>query len=60
VRQCERNNSADTKVKEEGAGGGAPGAGEESLPLQLVMKAMVRQVVPLQPMQVHGGTDIHL
>ncbi|KAK4829093.1 hypothetical protein QYF61_002044 [Mycteria americana] len=24
------------------------------------MKTMVRQVVPLQPMEVHGGADIHL
>ncbi|GAB0204295.1 EH domain-containing protein 4 [Grus japonensis] len=41
VRICERNNSADTKVSEEGGGGGAPGAGVE---------------IPLQPMEVeeHG------
>ena len=31
VRICERNNSADTKVSEEGGGGGAPGAGAEKL-----------------------------
>jgi len=24
------------------------------------MKTMVRQVVPLQPMEVHGGADLHL
>ena len=29
VRRCERNNSADTKVREEGGAGGAPGAGAE-------------------------------
>ena len=28
--------------------------------LQPVVKTMVRQVVPLQPMEVHGGADIHL
>jgi len=60
VTQCERNNSADTKVSEEGGGGGAPGARAESFPLQLVMKTTVRQVVPLQCMEVHGGADIHL
>jgi len=60
VRRCERNNSADTNVSEEGGGRGAPDAGAESFPLQLVMKTMVRQAVPLQPMQVHGGADIHL
>jgi len=60
VRLCERNNSADTKVTEEGGGGGAPDAGAESLPLQLMMKTMVRQVVPLQSVDVHGGADIHL
>ena len=60
VRTCERNNSADTKVSEEGEGGGdAPGAGAEIL-LQSVGKTMVRQAVPLQPMEVHGGADIHL
>ncbi|PKU38023.1 hypothetical protein llap_11679 [Limosa lapponica baueri] len=25
-----------------------------------MMKTMVRQAVPLQPTEVHGGTDIHL
>ena len=59
VRRCERNNSADTKVSEEGGGGGAPGAGAE-IPLQPMVKTMVRQAVPLQPMEVHGGADIHL
>ena len=54
MRICERNNSADTKVSEEGGGGGGPGAGAE-IPLQPVGKTMVRQAVPLQPMEVHGG-----
>ncbi|KAK4810846.1 hypothetical protein QYF61_008818 [Mycteria americana] len=59
VQICERNNSADTKVSEEGGGGGAPGA-RAGIPLQLVVKTMVRQDVPLQPMEVHGGADMHL
>ena len=59
VRRCERNNSADTKVSEEGGGGGAPGTRAE-IPLQPVVKTMVRQAVPLQPMEVHDGADIHL
>jgi len=46
-------------VKKE-RGGGARNAGAESLPFQPVMKTMVRQVVPLQPMEVHGGADFHL
>ncbi|GAB0177027.1 hypothetical protein GRJ2_000167900 [Grus japonensis] len=50
-RRCEKNNSADTKVSEEGGGGDAPGAGAE-IPLQPVEKTMVRQAVPLQPMEV--------
>ena len=55
VRTCKRNNPADTKVSEEGGGGGAPGARAE-IPLQPVVKTMVRQAVPLQPREVHGGT----
>jgi len=53
---CERNNSADTNISEEGGGGGAPGTGAEIL-LQPVIKTMVRQAVPLQPMEAHGGAD---
>ena len=39
-------------VKKEG-GGGTQDAGAESLPLQPVMKTMVRQAVPLQSTEVH-------
>jgi len=46
-------------VKKQG-GGGARNVGAETLPLQLVMKTMVRQVVALQSMKVHSGEDIHL
>jgi len=60
VRRCERNNLADAKVSEEGGGGGARDTRAESFPLQLVMKTMVRQVVPLQSMEVHSGAEIHL
>ena len=28
--------------------------------MQLLIKTMVRQVVPLQPMEVHGAADLHL
>ena len=59
MRTCERKNSADTKVREEGRGGGGPGTGAE-IHLQPVVKTMVRQAVPLQPMEVHGGADTHL
>ena len=44
-------------VKKEGEGG-ALGARAE-IPLQPVGKTMVRQAVPLQPMEVHSGADIH-
>ncbi|PKU41186.1 hypothetical protein llap_8507 [Limosa lapponica baueri] len=50
---------ADTKVSEEGGGGGASGTGAE-ISLQPVVKTIVRQVVPLQPMEICGGSDIHL
>jgi len=65
VRLCERNNSADTKISEEGGGGRAPGTGAESFPLQPMMKTIVRltimrQAVPLQPMEFHSGADLYL
>jgi len=47
VRICERNNSADTKVSEEGGGGIASSAGAETFPLQPMVKTMVRQAVSL-------------
>ena len=50
MRICERNNSADTKVSDEGGGGGVPGAGAE-VPLQPVGKTMVVQISTLQPME---------
>jgi len=49
-----KNNPADTKVSEEGVGGDAPRA-EEKIPLHPVEKFMVKQAVPLQPMDVHHG-----
>ncbi|KAM6188280.1 uncharacterized protein WM294_016059 isoform 1-T3 [Sarcoramphus papa] len=58
VRIYERNNSADTKVSEKGGEGGAPDTGTE-IPLQPMVKTIVRQAVPLQPMEVNGGADIH-
>jgi len=59
VRLYERNNSADTKVSEEGAGGGGPGT-RADIPLPPVMKTMVRQAVSLQSTEAHSGTEIHL
>ncbi|PKU43597.1 hypothetical protein llap_6094 [Limosa lapponica baueri] len=61
VRICERNDifTADTKVSEEGGGGGAPGTGAETS-LQPVVRTMVRQAIPLQSTEVHGGADTHL
>ena len=58
MRQCERNSPADTRVSEEGGGGGAPGVRKE-IPLQ-PEETMVRQAVPLQSMEAHSGADLHL
>ena len=57
--EYESNNPADTKASEERGGGSAPRTRAE-VPLQPVMKTMVRQAVPLQPMEVHCGADLHL
>jgi len=57
--RAKSENSANTKVGEEGGGGGAPGMRAE-IPLQPVEKIMVRQSVPLQPMEFHSGADFHL
>jgi len=52
VRWCGRNNSADTKVGEEGGGGGARDTRAESVPLQLKMKDYSEAG---SPPAVHGG-----
>jgi len=59
VRIRERNTSAETKVIEEGGGEGAPGTRDE-IALKPMEKTVVRQVVPLKPVEVQGGADIHL
>jgi len=46
-------------VKKKG-GGGARDVGAETLPLQLMMKTITRQVAPVQSTEVHGGADTHL
>ncbi|GAB0186353.1 acid sphingomyelinase-like phosphodiesterase 3b [Grus japonensis] len=55
--KSEKNNSADTKISAEGGAGGSPGTGAE-IPLQRLDKTVVRQAVPLQPMEVNDGADI--
>ncbi|GAB0205771.1 E3 ubiquitin-protein ligase MARCHF3 [Grus japonensis] len=50
LRICEINHCADTEFNAEGGGGGAPGTRAE-IPLQPLEKTMVKQAVPLQPME---------
>ncbi|KAJ7420692.1 suppression of tumorigenicity 5 protein isoform x4 [Willisornis vidua] len=65
MRTCERNSSTDTKVSDEGGGGVAPGAGAE-IPVEPIVKTMVRQAVPLKPAEhprwrkwmPEGGCDL--
>ncbi|KAK4828522.1 hypothetical protein QYF61_026944 [Mycteria americana] len=59
LAKAEPISDGDIKVSEEGRGGGAPGARAE-IPLQPLVKTTVRQAVPLQPMEVNGGADIHV
>ena len=58
LRISERNSSSDIKISEEGGGGGSPDTGAE-VPLQPVVRTMVKQVVPLQSTNVHSGVDTH-
>jgi len=58
VRKCERSSLVDSKVSEAGGEEGAPGTRAE-IPTQPMVKTRVTQVVPLRPMEVPGGTDIH-
>jgi len=55
----ERTLQTPRSIKKQGRGG-ARDAGTERLPLQPVIKTMVRQAVPLLPMEVHHRADIHL
>jgi len=48
VRICERNNCEDSKPSEEGGGGGVPDV-RAQIPLQPVVKTMVRQAAPCSP-----------
>jgi len=59
VRRYERNNSADSKVIEEGGGRGPSGTGAD-ISLQSVEKTMMKKAVPQKPMEVHSGADTHL
>ena len=60
MRLCKRNDSANTKVNEEGGERDARDAIAESVPLQPLLKTKMSKAVPLQPMKVHGGADILL
>lgn len=61
ARECiiMRNSPADTQVIEERQRGGDPGT-RAAIPLQPVGKTMVKQAVPLKPIEVWGRADIHL
>jgi len=57
VRICERNNSAHTKVSE---GGGRRRSRCRSRHSPAACDEDHGEVMPLQPMEVHGGADTHL
>lgn len=58
MRKCKTISSTDTRVIEEGGRGGAPCA-RALVSLQALVKTMGMQVVPLKPMEVHSGANIH-
>ena len=55
-----RETTLETPRSAEKEGGGARHVKAESLPLQLMMKTVVRQAVPLQSIEVHSGADLNL
>lgn len=59
VRMCERNKLGRHQSQYEGGAEDAPGAGA-SIPLKYLVQSMVSQAVPLQPMEVSSGAEIHL
>lgn len=59
MRIRERSNSGDTKVSEDGGEGGVPGVSTE-IPVQPEVKSVMRQAVPLQPMEADSGTEVLL
>lgn len=55
VKICERSSPAEPRVSEKGGGEGA----RAETPLQPLMQTLLRNGVPLQPMEFHGGAEIH-
>ncbi|KAF4803710.1 hypothetical protein TURU_013805 [Turdus rufiventris] len=58
MRTCEKSNSADTKLSEEGEGGGAPGTRADSSAGR--GEDHGEAAVFLQPMEDHRDAEIHL
>lgn len=56
LRICETNCTADMEVSEEGEGGGVQDVGAE-ICLQPLVKAVMRQIITLQPMEVNFRQD---
>lgn len=56
MRIYERINTGDTKVDKEEGGGSVPSTQAE-IPLQPVVKTMVRQLCLSSPRRVHGGAN---
>lgn len=57
VRTCERNSAVYTRVSEERGRGGTAGV-REDIPLNPIVKTMVRPAVPLQSMEIHSVAEI--
>lgn len=58
MKICEKNSSAVTQVSGQGGGGEAPGARAE-VHLQPMVKTMVGEDVPLQPVGINRIAEIH-
>lgn len=59
LRESSENNVRETAVQSPEEGGGFAPVTSAEIPLQSMMKTIVKLIVTLQPMEDHGGEDVY-